>query len=94
MNLCRKAALLFTLAALSVMLMSFTCAASENTGDSIDLYVNSVPVEGAMLVNGTAYAPYRILISAIDPAAAYDWDGYTRASIASGRRDRDPRLRG
>lgn len=84
MNLCRKAVLLFTLAALSVMLMSFTCAASENTGDSIDLYVNSVPVEGAMLVNGTAYAPYRILISAIDPAAAYDLDGYTRASIASG----------
>lgn len=82
MNLCRKAALLFALAALSVMLMSFTCAASENTGDSIDLYVNSVPVDGAVLVDGTAYAPYRILVSAIDPAAAYDWNGDTRASIA------------
>ena len=55
MKLCKKTALWLTVTVLSLLLMSLTCAASENFGTPIDLYINSNPVEGARLADGTAY---------------------------------------
>ena len=84
MNICRKAALCFAAVLLTVLLMSFTCAASENIGEPIDLSVNNTPVAGAKLIAGTAYAPYRVLVNAIDPAASFAWDAEKKASVSSG----------
>ncbi len=84
MNICRKAALCFAAVLLTVLLMSFTCAASENIGEPIDLSVNNTPVAGAKLIAGTAYAPYRVLVNAIDPAASFVWDAEKKVSISSG----------
>ena len=84
MNTGRKAALCFAAVLLTVLLMSFTCAASENIGEPIDLYVNDTSVAGARLITGTAYAPYRILVNAIDPAAVFEWDEAKKASVSSG----------
>lgn len=84
MNICRKAALCFAAVLLTVLLMSFTCAASENIGEPIDLSVNNTPVAGAKLIAGTAYAPYRVLVNAIDPAASFAWDAVKKASVSSG----------
>jgi len=67
-----------------VLLMSFTCAASENSGEPIDLYINSTSIDGARLIAGTAYAPYRTLVNAIEPDAEFAWDNDARASVATG----------
>ena len=84
MNICRKAALCFAATVLTVLLMSFTCAASENIGEPIDLTVNNTPVAGAGLLGGTAYAPYRALVNAIDPTATFAWEAATGVSICKG----------
>ena len=73
------------LAVLAIMLlMSFTCAASENSGEPIDLYINSTSIEGARLIAGSAYAPFRTLVNAIDPDATFAWDNDKRASVSTG----------
>ena len=84
MNNCRKAVVVFATVLLSALLMSFTCAASENSGEPIDLYFNNTSVDGARLIAGTAYAPYRALVSAIEPTVNYDWDNARRVSVAYG----------
>ncbi len=84
MNICRKAALCFAAVLLTVLLMSFTCAASENIGEPIELSLNDTPIAGARLISGTAYAPYRVLVNAIDPAASFEWSAAENASISSG----------
>ena len=84
MNICRKAALCFAAVLLTVLLMSFTCAASENIGEPIELYVNSNPVADAKLIGGTAYAPYRVLVNAIDPSTTFDWDSVSNVSVCKG----------
>ena len=84
MHTCRKAAVCFAAVLLTVLLMSFTCAASENIGEPIELSVNNTPVAGARLISGTAYAPYRVLVNAIDPAAAFEWNTAKNASVSSG----------
>ncbi|MBQ4150728.1 MAG: cell wall hydrolase [Clostridia bacterium] len=73
MNICRKAFLGIALALLTCLLMSFTCAASENTTKPITLLYNDNPIEGAIYANETAYAPYRALVSAIEPEVTYNW---------------------
>ena len=84
MKSCRKAgAALFALL-LAAVLLSFVCAASENTGTPIELYINGYEVEGAVLYNGNAYAPYRVLVTAIDPMIEYSWDGKAHATTATG----------
>lgn len=83
MKLCKKTALWLSAAALALLLMSFTCAASENYSTPIDLYINSNSVDGAMLVDGTAYAPYRAVILAADPAATFVWDSAHSTSVAN-----------
>lgn len=83
MNTSRK--LLVCLAALATMLlMSFTCAASENSGEPIDLYINDTEVAGARLIAGSAYAPFRTVVNAIDPDATFAWDNDKRASVSTG----------
>ena len=84
MNTCRKAAVCFLAVLLTVLLMSFTCAASENIGEPIELSINNTPVAGARLISGTAYAPYRVLVNAIDPAAAFTWDAANNATVSEG----------
>lgn len=84
MNTCRKAAVCFAAVLLTVLLMSFTCAASENIGEPIELSINDTPIAGARLISGTAYAPYRVLVNAIDPAATFEWDTASNASVSSG----------
>lgn len=84
MNICRKAAVCFAAVLLTVLLMSFTCAASENIGEPIELYYQDTTIAGARLISGTAYAPYRALVSAIDPDASFDWDASRSASVANG----------
>ena len=84
MNTCRKAAVCFLAVLLTVLLMSFTCAASENIGEPIELIINDTPVAGARLISGTAYAPYRVLVNAIDPAATFTWDAASNASVSEG----------
>lgn len=83
MKLCKKTALWLTVTVLSLLLMSLTCAASENFGTPIDLYINSNPVEGARLADGTAYIPYRVGILAADPDATFEWDGSRGVSVAT-----------
>jgi len=83
MKLSKKTALWFTAAALALLLMSFTCAASENYGTPIDLYINSNPVDGARLINGTAYIPYRAMILAADSDATFEWDMTRDTSVAT-----------
>ena len=46
MKLCKKTALWLTVTVLSLLLMSLTCAASENFGTPIDLYINSKKAHG------------------------------------------------
>lgn len=83
MNMSRK--LSVCLAVLAIMLlMSFTCAASENSGEPIDLYINDNPIAGARLIAGSAYAPFRTLVNAIDPDATFAWDNEERASVSTG----------
>lgn len=82
MKLCRKLLCCFAVALLFGLLLSFTCAASEDSGNPIDLYVNDVRVDGARLINGVAYAPYRALISTLDPAATFTWYPELNASAA------------
>ena len=84
MNMCRKTVLAVFAVVLSVMLMSFTCAASENIGEPITLLYNDNPIEGAIHVDGTPYAPYRALISAIEPEITFDWNQAKAATTASG----------
>ncbi len=84
MNTCRKALLCFMAVMLSVILLSFTCAASGNIGEPINLTFNSVPVSGARLINETAYAPFRVLVSAIDKEATYVWNSGKNASVSDG----------
>ncbi len=84
MNNCRRTVVALAAILLSALLMSFTCAASENSGEPIDLYINETSVEGARLINGSAYAPYRTLVSAVEPEITYEWDNSRRASVASG----------
>ena len=83
MKLCKKTALWLAAAALTLLLMSFTCAASENYGTPIDLYINNSHVDGAELINGTAYVPYRTMILAADQNAAFEWDGTRDTSVAT-----------
>lgn len=83
MKLCKKTALWLAVTALSLLLMSFTCAASENFGTPIDLYINSNPVDGARLADGTAYIPYRVAVLAADPDATFDWDSARGISVAT-----------
>lgn len=83
MNNCRKVVVCFAVL-LTALLMSFTCAASENSGEPIDLYINNTKIDGARLITGTAYAPYRTLVNAIEPTATFEWNNSTRASVASG----------
>ena len=83
MKLCKKTALWLCVTVLSLLLMSFTCAASENFGTPIDLYINSNPVEGARLADGTAYIPYRAGILAADPKATFAWDDARGVSVAT-----------
>lgn len=84
MNNCRKAVLAALAALFCALLMSFTCAASENSGEPIDLYINETSVDGARLIAGTAYAPYRTLVSAVEPTVTYAWDNEKLASVANG----------
>ena len=84
MNTCRKTVVCTLAVLLSVLLMSFTCAASENIGEPITLLYNDNPIDGALYVNGTAYAPYRALISAIEPEAEFSWNQKKAATTASG----------
>ncbi|MBQ6614351.1 MAG: cell wall hydrolase [Clostridia bacterium] len=84
MNNCRKAVLAFASVLLMVLLMSFTCAASENNGTPITLYINNKQVDGARLIAGTAYAPYRTVVSEIEPTVEYTWNNEKRASVAHG----------
>ena len=84
MNNCRRTVVCLAAILLSALLMSFTCAASENSGEPIDLYYNETPVEGARLIAGTAYAPYRVLVSALEPTVTYEWDNAKHASVAYG----------
>lgn len=83
MKLSKKTALWLAAAALALLLMSFTCAASENYGTPIDLYINNSPVDGAELINGTAYVPYRVMILAADPDATFEWDTNRNTSVAT-----------
>ena len=83
MKLCKKTALWLCVTVLSLLLMSFNCAASENFGTPIDLYINSNPVEGARLADGTAYIPYRAGILAADPEATFAWDDARGVSVAT-----------
>ena len=83
MKLSKKTALWLAAAALALLLMSFTCAASENYGTPIDLYINNSSVDGAKLINGTAYAPYRAMILAADPDATFEWDTHRNTSVAT-----------
>ena len=83
MKLCKKTALWLTVTVLSLLLMSLTCAASENFGTPIDLYINSNPVEGARLADGTAYITYRVGILAADPDATFEWDASRGVSVAT-----------
>lgn len=84
MNNCRRAGLYVLVALFCALLMSFSCAASEISGEPVDLYINDTPVTGAKLIAGTAYAPYRTLVSAIEPTVTYAWDNDIRASVAYG----------
>lgn len=84
MNTCRKAIFCFAAVMLSVILLSFTCAASENIGEPIDLTLNLTPVNGARLINDTAYVPFRTLVSAIDKYATYTWNSSKNASVSDG----------
>ena len=84
MNLSRKAVVCVLAVVLSVLLMSFTCAASENIGEPITLLYNDNPIDGAIYVNGTAYAPYRALVSAIEPEAEFSWNSVKAATKAVG----------
>lgn len=84
MNLSRKAVVCTLAVILSVLLMSFTCAASENIGEPITLLYNDNPIDGALYVGDTAYAPYRALISAIEPDTAFSWNQKKAATTASG----------
>lgn len=83
MNTCRKTVVAVLAILLSVMLMSFTCAASENIGEPITLLYNDNPIDGAIHVNGIAYAPYRALISAIDPEAEFNWNQKSNSTQAA-----------
>lgn len=69
---------------LSCLLMSFTCSASENIGDPIILDCNEISVSGAFFANDNAYAPYRALVSAIEPEVTFHWDNARAASVANG----------
>lgn len=73
MNKCRNTVLCLMALVLACLLMSFTCAASENIGEPITLLYNDNPIEGGFYANDTAYAPYRALISAIEPDVTYTW---------------------
>ena len=84
MNLSRKAVVSALAVILCVLLMSFTCAASENIGEPITLLYNDNPIEGALYVGDTPYAPYRALISAIEPDAEFAWNQAKAATTASG----------
>lgn len=69
----------------SVLLMSLVCTASEDIGDPITLNVNGTLVEGAVLTeNGAAYAPFRALVSALDPDAVFCWSPALGATVATG----------
>lgn len=84
MNTSRKMLGCVLVALAMVLLMSFSCAASENSGDPIDLYIHHMKIDGALLIQGSAYAPFRTVVSAIDPDATFSWDNETRASVAHG----------
>ena len=84
MNTCRKAVVTVFAVIMSVMLLSFTCAASENIGEPITLLYNDNPIEGALCVGETAYAPYRALISAIEPDTEFSWNQKKASTTASG----------
>lgn len=82
MHICKKALTITVSLLLSVIILSFACAASENIGYPIGLNINNTPVEGAVLINNSiAYAPYRAIVSAIDPAAEFEWNDQIKASI-------------
>ena len=83
MNTCRKTVVSVLAVLLSVMLMSFTCAASENIGEPITLLYNDNPIDGAIHVNGIAYAPYRALISAIEPETTFSWNQKSNSTQAT-----------
>ena len=85
MHICKKALTLIFSLLLSVIILSFTCAASENIGYPIGLNINGTPVEGAVLINNSiAYAPYRAIVGAIDPDAEFEWNDQIKASITRG----------
>ena len=85
MHICKKALTLAVSLLLSVIILSFTCAASENIGQPIGLKINNTSVSGAVLIdNGTAYAPFRVIVSAIDPTAEFEWNNKIKASISHG----------
>ena len=84
MNTCRKAVVSVLTVLLSVLLLSFTCVASENIGEPITLLYNDNSIEGAFHVNGTPYAPYRALVSAIEPEVTFSWSSEKAATEAVG----------
>ncbi len=84
MNTCRKAVITVLAVILAVMLLSFTCAASENIGEPIILLYNDNPIDGGLCVGETAYAPYRALIRAIEPDTEFSWNQKKVATTASG----------
>ena len=84
MNTSRKMLGCVLVALAMVLLMSFSCAASENSGDPIDLHIHHMKIDGALLIQGSAYAPFRTVVSAIDPDATFSWDNDARASVAHG----------
>ncbi|MBQ4556907.1 MAG: cell wall hydrolase [Clostridia bacterium] len=84
MNTCRKALLCIAAVMLSVVLLSFTCAASGNIGEPITLILNNTPVSGAVLIDDVSYVPFRNLVSTIDNYATFSWDARKNASVSDG----------
>ncbi len=84
MNKCRNTVLCLMALLLSCMLMSFTCVASENIGEPITLLYNDNPIDGGFYANGTAYAPYRAIVTAIEPDVAFTWANGTSTAHGDG----------
>lgn len=85
MKLSRKIALCLVAALVTAMLTSFHCTASENIGSPITLSINGVQIENATVINNsTVYAPFRAVVSAIDPEAVFTWDSKAKATVATG----------
>lgn len=84
MNTCKKTVLCVLAVLLSCLLMSFTCAASENIGDPANLYLNNTVIDGAFLLNDTTYASFRALVTAIDPEAQFIWDASSNSAKSYG----------